>query len=225
VVIVIEFGLSPMKNRILIFSIATAIILPLSGCFLIGDTRPEIKGPYTVTVNNDFCGYSFEFLGTYHFDGPRVYSSSYDKQPTAHDWTSYLGLFTKWRTSQTLSKWVGPGDSTGYYSWCPAGFEVGAHNKRYSFQKSVETLENILNFKKDKISGLERSKIILDGIGADQIVYYCKEANSDYLQWHREIYFDHNNSIWDIKASCDNDMQDIISADFEHVLSTIKLLK
>jgi len=113
--------------------------------------------------------------------------------------------------------------------YVPASISLGAADaSKYPDRSATARIEESLrdwgtwpNFKL-----LERSTATVAGIQAELIAY---EVDGWFagaaIEYRVKVSFDHSGLHWDIDASADIDMADVVRADFNHVIETFEILE
>jgi hypothetical protein len=197
---------------------------------LIASCAISRSGYRTITINNEICHYSIECSRYYKKVGPYI-----DRTPEPN-WIS-LQLLAP--TKKERAEIIQPSDGkieTVIARYIPASitiFTVVADGVPYMVDTSRERLELTLekeeNWRNFKL--LERSAVVVSGVEGEMIVYLTDKLgmfnageNTKNLEYGKVIYFDHNGLIWEMKASCDQNMSEQVKADFDHIIQTFKIL-
>lgn len=103
-----------------------------------------------------------------------------------------------------------------------------------SLEFHLEETESAMKYIND-FKLLKRSPAVVAGIPGEQIIYshlaYLNFDDADPSKAFlttlvkREIFFDYNGLIWNIRISSGLEKSDEVGADFEHILQTFKLLR
>ena len=78
---------------------------------------------------------------------------------------------------------------------------------------------------------LERSPITVSGVEGELVIYLVDKLmpipveDGSNLWYVCAAYFDHNNLTWEIKAKCNEDIQDQVKAEFDHIIKTFEILE
>jgi hypothetical protein len=203
---------------------AAALVLP--SC--VGPASDGLQGYKTVLVKSPLASYSLEYPADYRQDGP---TTEIDRSIPYTD--LILSAPIRIVNAQVPDTDGGIKTVTGHRGWGAITIEVYNTEKEPTVsQNSSERLENDMRgearWKNFKL--LERSPVTVSNVTGEIIVYLVDKLlpipveNGLQLEYHRAIYFDHNNLIWVLEAKADQDMADNITADFNHVIRTFKIL-
>jgi hypothetical protein len=213
------------KYTSIVILFAAALVLP--SC--VRPASDVLQGYKTVLVESPLASYSLEYPAYYRQDGPRT-----DKNDVIPG--TSLTLEAPKRKKQALVP-DPPGDGiktvTGTRSWGVIHLNVFDPSSYFDYPiKSNDYLETALKgearWKNFKL--LERSPVRVSNVTGEIIVYQVDKLlpipveNGLQLEYNRAIYFDYNNLIWILEAKADQDMADNITADFNHVIQTFKIL-
>ena len=205
------------KKRILSsFHTSLLILALLPSAYFQVNCQPS-HNVKTMHINNKICNYSFECSGNYDKDGP--YADDNGEIPFAT-----LDLLSPKRLTKPGTMNIIPGkeNTTGSIEYRPASIKFLIFGKAI-VRKASDNLESFLSKWKNDITILERTKTIIAGIEADQIIYEDTAFLMGIPRWHREIYFDYKDLNWELTAFCDKDLQEVINADFDHIVRTFKI--
>jgi hypothetical protein len=78
---------------------------------------------------------------------------------------------------------------------------------------------------------LERSPITVSGVEGELIVYLVDRLmpipveDGENLEYVRAVYFDYNDLTWEIEMQCNQDIQEEVTAYFNHVIETFEILE
>jgi hypothetical protein len=180
----------------------------------------------TIEVNNEVAHFALTYPAKYDKDGPNVSrTGGLDCQ-----------LFFLAKTTNMQISSPDP-NRTGYVtvSHRPASIRFHIFQPKLIDNRSPhEQLDFILNRQKDPdFDLLSRSTIEICGIEAEQAIYHA--GNKLYF-WKtpegdgpkrlvRDIYFNYNGVDWYIGFDSELSMSDNVSADFEQILSSFRILK
>ncbi|MBN2543352.1 hypothetical protein JXI42_10850 [bacterium] len=83
----------------------------------------------------------------------------------------------------------------------------------------------------DNFQLLERSPITVSGVEGELIIYLVDKLmpipveDGKNLEYVRAAYFDYNDLTWKIVAKCNQDIQEEVTAYFNHIIETFKILE
>jgi hypothetical protein len=78
---------------------------------------------------------------------------------------------------------------------------------------------------------LERSPVIVSSVEGELVEYLVDRLmpipieDGKYLEYYCSVYFDHNGFTWEITAHCIKEIKEQVKADFDHIISTFKILE
>lgn len=205
-----------MKRVYLVFSIAMvfALVFTTLGC------NSTMEGYRTFTFNK-VAHFSFE------------YPAHYEK---------YAAIYNEDLDDRGIS--IGFNDKVPSKGSTNGFIEVLAEGAGITYPDATAALEDTLSgfvepdyydedAEEEPKRLLERSTITVAGIPAELIVYsygydLIREESSDssviLIRIAREVYFDHDDLIWNLVIESDEDRADVAEADFEHLLETFQIL-
>jgi len=204
-----------MKRVFLVFCIATVLVLAAitTGC------NCSMEGYRTFT---------FDKVAHFAFEYPAHYSKYSAGADVVGD---YRAIFIGFRDN-IPSK----GMSEGYIT-------IYAEGAGITYPDATAALEDTLSgffepepweeYEYEPKRLLELSTLTVAGIQAELIVYsYGWESIREestglwvyLMRIAREVYFDHDNLIWQIVIESDEDRAEVAEADFEHLLETFQIL-
>jgi hypothetical protein len=195
------------------------VLLALSACCG-GNSVNDWK---TLTVTNYIAGFSCEYRAYYDsLDGPQIVDS------TAHRFT-YVYILAPKKHMQIADPEPGGGGDTVQMKYVPASLHMRvADGSRYPDSPAVARIEESL---KDwgawpNFELLEQSAVTVAGIEAELIAYQVDGFFAGpALEYRVRVSFDHEGLHWDIDASADIDMAEMVRQDFNHVIETFEILE
>jgi hypothetical protein len=214
-----------MSVRSRIFDILGIVLILISSVTF---TSCSTNGYHSITVKNEIAHFSFEYPDYYSDrEGPTVQN---DK---IHQYT-YVNFFAPKKAITVMNP--NPFDNsskTVTTKYAPAYIDIFVYDARDRGGTAISDLENKLKspaYRDVKI--LDRSSIKVNGITGEQ-VSYMDTAIIDFqpipgeeipAKYVRMVYFDYGNLVWNFEVGSEASMDEQVKADFEHVLSTFKIL-
>jgi hypothetical protein len=98
---------------------------------------------------------------------------------------------------------------------------------------AADKIENVLEDEAEwaNYKLLERSPLTVSGVQGEMIVYLVDKLmpipreDGKNLEYVRAVFFDYNNLTWEIEAKCNQEIQDQVKADFDHIIQTFVILE
>jgi len=213
-----------LNHQLVVFtSICVAVILLLLGC------NSSSDGYKQITVNNELGHYSFEYPSHYkrnfvdNFDFKVPYATLVLEGPVKSEEAEVFDPNTG-----EIKTVVGKRGTSVIY--------IGVSNYKVYFGESYSATDKIEGVLEDMAKWanfklLERSPLTVSGVEGEMIVYLVDKLmpipveDGKNLLYVRAVYFDYQNLTWEIEAKCNQDIQEQVKADFDHIIQTFKILE
>ena len=184
-------------------------------------------GYRTITEKDKLCSFSFEFSDFYEIVKPSVVTSH-----TSYNFVYMQLLAPKKTTSMLLPNFeTKSSGSASEITYVPASINVSLTIGWGSASANVDELLKDVS-KWPGFDLLERSPVTVAGFAGEKIIYVSNtllpfpssSVEEQPLQITRAVYFNVGNDVWIIEAQYESDMAERVSADFDHILQTFKIL-
>jgi hypothetical protein len=221
------------KNSLLIFEFSIIMILTISS-FIMGCAVPS-SGYKIFSDKNEICNFSFEYpaLYSHRIDGPRVVQYAFGKffylglEPPEIEKTMVVPEIEQMTPQPRIVHTVPSSFSITVY-------EVEFPDKPGSFPSSVQDMLEI-NIKRDSNQAfgpdfkiLERSTVTVSSVKAERVRYVYNNImqlkGDKNLMIKDLICFDSDGVIWEIRSNAYEEYAEQAKADFQHVISSFKIL-
>ena len=203
------------------------LILFIPGIFLLGCEK-KFEGYKQITINNELGSYSLEYPSHYKkdfrevlefdipytnllLDGPVVKETAEVFDPDTGKVQTVVGE----RGSSSIN--IGISNYKVY------------HGESYTAADRIEAvLKGQAKWENFKL--LERSPITVSGVEGELIVYLIDKLmpipveDGKNLWYLRIAYFDYNDLTWEIEMKCNKDIQEEVTAYFNHIIKTFEIL-
>ena len=213
-----------VMSIILVFIACTGL-----ACSTDGYSTKELDGYTQITVKNDLGSYSLEYPSHYresigedtefwvpyaylHLDGPVANQTADVFDPDTGEIQTVVGQ----RGSSYINVEI-------------SNFTLG-YGEVFTATAALERrLEGESTWKSFKL--LERSPVTISGVEGELVVYLNNQLmplpveDENSLEYVCSVFFNHNELTWEITATSFESLQVQVRADFDHVISTFKLLK
>jgi len=222
-----------MKSFIRYFTIiviCTLYAFPQLACSEDGYTQIDIgDGYYQITIENELGSYSVEY--------PSRYKKELRKGLEYNPPFIHLMLDGPIKKEQTEVFDPGTGEiktvvgerGTSSISIYTTNFKA-YYGESYSMVDRIESLlEDEAKWEHFKLQ--ERSPLTISGSQGELVVYLVDKLmpipreDGKNMEYVRAVFFDYNNLTWEIEAICNEDIQDQVKADFDHIIETFVILR
>jgi hypothetical protein len=184
-------------------------------------------GYRTITEKDKLCSFSFEFSDFYEIVKPSVVTSH-----TSYNFVYMQLLAPKKDTSMILPNFeTQSSNNSNVVTYVPATIEILTTIGWGSSSAHVDELLKDVS-KWPGFNLLERSPVTVAGFSGEKIIYISNtllpfpssSGEEQPLQTTKAIYFNVGNDVWIIEAQYESDMEERVSAEFDHILQTFKIL-
>jgi len=210
-----HFHLPAIYYSLTVLLISTVVLVACNG-------SESSSGYKTLTVKNRIASFSCEYRAYYNdLDGPGIVDSA------AHRFTSVHILAPK-KYMKEPNPELGKG-GTVKMDYIPVSIGIiAADASKYSTMPATVRIEELLldEARWPHFKLLERTSVTVLDVHAELIAY---EVDGFFvgppMEYHAQISFDRDGLQWDIDAEADIDMAEVVRADFDHVVATLKILE
>jgi hypothetical protein len=209
-------------QRCLVGLLLVSVAVALAGCNNSND------GYRSLTVENELCHFSLDYSTYYELEGPM-----YDIEHTIPATWVHFGAPKKYVDM------VVPADDdsirTVSVSYVPASIRIDVYDPSPSStapQNALGRIEGTLSdhAKWDNFELLERSPVTVSGIEGE-LIYYVTDwvglfpsTEGPKLEYIKQVFFDYDGLIWNIKAMSRMEIDHRVMDDFEHLIETFQIL-
>lgn len=204
-------------RKLAILSLGLAIIMGIVSC-----SNSE-SGYLHLEADNEICHISLEYPGRYD----RV-----DVEETIERWGFYVVYFELDEKEQPM---IVPGAGTQMVTYVPGSMEINIYDASPRNVMALDEIERELKAQQrwPGFELLERTTITVGAINAEYAfsvnntlhIFPAEPGEDPPPRYIWEVYFDYNGLIWNMSAFSEESMVESVGADFEHLLTTFKILE